>query len=136
MFVEVHVERGRIRALLPCATGSVIRTETSTFEFPGCSLYPGFVDNHAQSMGLGEFLSNTRLDSSMSEQQAVQLLPKVCANRGWLLTAKHDTDERLQVMHDLEGGLEVLRHLFVHVWHRVLENELEKFVHLILQAFV
>lgn len=84
MFVEVHVERGRIRALLPCATGSVIRTETSTFEFPGCSLYPGFVDNHAHIMGLGEFLSNTRLDSSMSEQQAVQLLLADEPRDGWV----------------------------------------------------
>ncbi|MBM4178707.1 MAG: amidohydrolase [Ignavibacteria bacterium] len=84
MFVEVHVERGRIRALIPCATGSIIRTETSTFEFPGCSLYPGFVDNHAHIMGLGEFLSNTRLDLSSSEQNAVDLLKGSEIRDGWM----------------------------------------------------
>lgn len=84
MFVEVHVERGRIRAVLPCATGSIIRTETSTYEFPGCSLYPGFVDNHAHIMGLGEFLSNTRLDQSTSEGHAVSLLASSEPREGWI----------------------------------------------------
>lgn len=84
MFVEVHVERGRIRAVLPCSTGSIVRTETTSYEFPGCSLYPGFVDNHAHIMGLGEFVSNTRLDASTSQAHAVRLLQEAEPRDGWV----------------------------------------------------
>ncbi|MFN4984739.1 MAG: amidohydrolase [Ignavibacteria bacterium] len=84
MFVEVHVERGRIRAVLPCTTGSIIRTETTSYEFPGCSLYPGFVDNHAHIMGLGEFVSNTRLDAATSQAEAVRILRDAEPRDGWV----------------------------------------------------
>lgn len=84
MFAEVHVERGRIRAVLPCSTGSIIRTETSSYEYPGCNLYPGFVDNHAHIMGLGEFLSNTRLDICTSQKHAIELMQAAQPRQGWI----------------------------------------------------
>ena len=57
MFAELHVERGRLRAILPCTTGTIVRTETDSFDYPGCHVLPGFVDNHAHIVGLGERLS-------------------------------------------------------------------------------
>jgi len=84
MFAEIHVERGRIRAVLPCPTGTIIRTETSTFEFPGCSVLPGFVDNHAHIMGLGEFLSNVRLDHASTERNAAEVLAASTPRDGWI----------------------------------------------------
>lgn len=85
MFAEIHVERGRIRAVLPCQTGTVIRTETSTYEFPGCSVLPGLVDNHAHIMGLGEFLSNVRLDQATSERNAAEILAISAPRNGWVI---------------------------------------------------
>ena len=73
MFLEIHVERGRIRAVLPCASGTIIRTETRSHEFPGCHVYPGFVDNHAHLLGLGEFLSFAQLTGSTSEAHAIAI---------------------------------------------------------------
>ena len=84
MFAEIHVERGRIRAVLPCATGSIVRTETASFEYPGCSIHPGFVDNHAHIMGLGEFVSNTRLDAATSQDDAVRMLREAEPRDGWV----------------------------------------------------
>ncbi|MEY2718704.1 MAG: hypothetical protein RLZZ273_70 [Bacteroidota bacterium] len=84
MFAEIHVERGRIRAVLPCATGSIVRTETASFEYPGCSIHPGFVDNHAHIMGLGEFVSNTRLDAATSQADAVRMLREAEPRDGWV----------------------------------------------------
>lgn len=84
MFAEIHVERGRIRAVLPCATGSIVRTETASFEYPGCSIHPGFVDNHAHIMGLGEFVSNTRLDAATSQADAVRMLREAEPRDGWI----------------------------------------------------
>jgi len=85
VFAEIHVERGRIRAVLPCHTGSIIITESSTFQFPGCSIYPGFVDNHAHIVGLGNKLSVVSLHTCTSEEECIQTLQQaeIPAN-GWL----------------------------------------------------
>ncbi len=85
MFAELHVERGRIRAILPCVTGTIIRTETDTFEFPGCSVYPGFVDNHAHILGLGEKLSFVSLHDAETESDCIHRLTMGSTNtHGWL----------------------------------------------------
>lgn len=85
MFAELHVERGRICAILPCISGSIIRTETDTFDFPGCHILPGFVDNHAHIVGLGERLSCISLHDAESVDDCIQRLStgEPLAN-GWI----------------------------------------------------
>ncbi|MBC8124994.1 MAG: amidohydrolase family protein [Candidatus Kapabacteria bacterium] len=85
MFAELHVERGRLRAILPCTTGTIVRTETDSFEYPGCHVLPGFVDNHAHIVGLGERLSLVSLHHARSEEECVQLLVDAGpASNGWV----------------------------------------------------
>lgn len=85
VFAEIHVERGRIKAILPCEIGTIVRTETRTYQFPGCSIYPGFVDNHAHIVGLGTKLSVVSLHDCKSEQQCVdRLLAAAVPESGWL----------------------------------------------------
>lgn len=74
MFAELHVERGRLRAILPCITGTIVRTETDTFEFPGCHVYPGFVDNHAHIVGLGERRTFISLHEATDESDCLERL--------------------------------------------------------------
>ncbi|MCX6140082.1 MAG: amidohydrolase [Candidatus Kapabacteria bacterium] len=74
MFAELHVERGRLRAILPCSIGTIIRTETDTYEYPGCHVLPGFVDNHAHIVGLGERLLVVSLHHAISEDDCVEKL--------------------------------------------------------------
>lgn len=74
MFAEIHIERGRIRAVLPCATGTIIRTETDTYEYPGCHVLPGFVDSHAHVVGYGERLSSLSLHLATSRDECLQLI--------------------------------------------------------------
>lgn len=74
MFAEIHIERGRIRAVLPCSVGTIIRTETDSYEYPGCHVLPGFVDSHAHIVGYGERLSMPSLHGATSLEEACQLL--------------------------------------------------------------
>ena len=74
MFAELHIERGRIRAVLPCATGTIIRTETDTYEYPGSHVLPGFVDSHAHVVGYGERLSCLSLHQASSLGGCLQLI--------------------------------------------------------------
>ncbi|MBL0320970.1 MAG: amidohydrolase family protein [Ignavibacteria bacterium] len=85
MFAELHVERGRIRAILPCLTGTIIRTETDSFEFPGCYVYPGFVDNHAHIVGLGERRTFVSLHEATNESDCVQRMSTApIPSNGWV----------------------------------------------------
>lgn len=84
MFAEIHVERGRIRAVLPCLTGTIIKTETDTFEYPGCHVYPGLVDNHVHLVGLGEHLMYTSLHQCDSSANLLQLLHGSDPIDGWI----------------------------------------------------
>jgi predicted amidohydrolase YtcJ len=74
VFAELHIERGRIRSILPCPTGTVIRNETDTWSFPGCHVLPGFVDAHCHLLGLGEKLDAIALHHATSEAEAVSLI--------------------------------------------------------------
>ena len=74
MFAEIHIERGRIRAILPCTTGTIIRTETDSYEYPGCHVLPGFVDSHAHIVGYGERLSMPSLHEATSLEEAIDIL--------------------------------------------------------------
>ena len=84
MFAEIHVERGRIRAILPCLTGTVIRTETDTFSYPGCHVYPGLVDNHAHIVLLGEQLSFTSLHNVKHRAELLDAVGRAEPVDGWL----------------------------------------------------
>ena len=82
--MELHLERGRIRAILPCATGTIIRTETDTFDFPGAVVLPGFVDNHVHVFGLGSWLTLPRLASCRSAEDCVETLRTAEPEDGWI----------------------------------------------------
>ena len=83
--MELHLERGRIRAVMPNAVGVVIRTETRTYEFPGCVVLPGFVDNHAHILGLGSRLASTSLhDATSIAECRDRLQHAVIPDTGWL----------------------------------------------------
>jgi hypothetical protein len=84
MFAEIHVERGRIRAILPCTTGTVIRTETDTWDFPGCHVLPGFVDAHCHLLGLGQRLTTVDLSSCRSAEEAADLIASKMPATGWV----------------------------------------------------
>lgn len=84
MFAEIHVERGRIRAVLPCLTGTIIRTETDTFTYPGGHVYPGLVDNHAHIVLLGEQLTFTDLSSVDGPAALLTALAASSPIDGWL----------------------------------------------------
>lgn len=83
--LELHVERGRIRAILPSDNGLTIRTEHQTFTYPKAVVYPGFVDAHVHLLGLGKRLTTPSLYDANSEDECVALLQQapVPAN-GWL----------------------------------------------------
>ncbi len=86
MFAELHIERGRLRAVLPCAHGSVIKTEHETYSYPGCSVVPGFVDSHVHVVGLGERLVLPSLHAVKSLREAVGVLQQSSPNRGeWIV---------------------------------------------------
>ncbi|MBS1560450.1 MAG: amidohydrolase [Bacteroidetes bacterium] len=86
MSVELHVERGRIRRVLPSADGVVVRTETSTHTFPGCVAYPGFVDNHCHLYGLGKRLTSVSLHTATSAEECVQRLATPTSTfGGWVV---------------------------------------------------
>ncbi|MEY3387031.1 MAG: hypothetical protein RIR53_1842 [Bacteroidota bacterium] len=106
MFAEIHVERGRIRAVLPCLTGTIIRTETDTFSYPGCHVYPGLVDNHAHIVLLGEQLTFTSL---ATVNGASELLSAIAASDpvdGWLRATGWNeecwTDRRIPTRDELD----------------------------------
>jgi len=85
MFAELHVERGRLRAVLPCLHGTIIRNETDTFKYPGCHVFPGFVDTHAHIAGLGEKLSLISLHGSESMEECLaNLLAGKPQSNGWI----------------------------------------------------
>lgn len=85
MFAELHIERGRVRAVLPCVTGTIIRTETSTYEFPGCEVFPGFVDNHAHITGLGFRRASVSLHTATSAEECAQRIAQASATQGgWI----------------------------------------------------
>lgn len=84
MFAELHFERGRIRAVLPSPHGSVIRTETETYEFPGCHVMPGFVDSHAHLLGLGERLTLVSLHDATSADECVRRIANAPVQGGWV----------------------------------------------------
>lgn len=85
MFAELHIERGRIRAVLPCATGTIIRTETDTYEYPGCHVLPGFVDSHAHVVGYGERLALLSLYDASSLQDCVaRIADRVRMDDSWV----------------------------------------------------
>lgn len=84
MFAEIHVERGRIRAVLPCLTGTIIRTETDTFTYPGCHVYPGLVDNHAHIVLLGEQLTFTSLLDVTGSDEFLQAIASSDPVDGWI----------------------------------------------------
>lgn len=71
MFAELHIERGRIRSILPYPTGTIVRNETDTWTFPGCHILPGFVDAHCHLLGLGEMLDAVSLHNATTESNAV-----------------------------------------------------------------
>ena len=83
--VELHVERGRIRAILPSDNGVTIRTEHQTHTFANGVVYPGFVDAHVHLLGLGKRLTTPSLYGATSEDECVAVLQQtsVPAN-GWL----------------------------------------------------
>ena len=72
--MELHIERGRIRAILPNTSGVVVRTETDTFEYPGATVLPGFVDNHVHVLGLGSRLSLPSLHNATSIEECIDIL--------------------------------------------------------------
>ncbi len=85
MFAEIHIERGRIRAVLPCLTGTIVRTETDSFEFPGCHVSPGFVDSHAHVVGLGERLAAVSLHDAPSLEDCLSRLSgSITSETTWL----------------------------------------------------
>lgn len=84
MFAEIHVERGRIRAILPSATGTIIRTESETWDFPGCHVLPGFVDAHCHLLGLGQRLSTVDLSGCRSADEAVDRIASSMTESGWM----------------------------------------------------
>ncbi len=85
MFAELHIERGRIRAILPCTVGTIIRTETDSYEFPGCHVLPGFVDSHAHVVGLGERLSVVSLHAASSADECARIIAdSLDVNREWI----------------------------------------------------
>ncbi len=85
MYAEIHVERGRIRAVLPCTTGSIIRTETDSFEYPGGHILPGFVDNHAHIVGLGARLTSVSLHDATSLEECLERIANAPVVEGrWL----------------------------------------------------
>lgn len=85
MFAEIHIERGRIRAVLPCTIGTIVRTETDSYEFPGCHVSPGFVDSHAHVVGLGERLSAVSLHDALSlEDCLTRITSSISDGTSWL----------------------------------------------------
>jgi hypothetical protein len=107
MFAEIHVERGRIRAVLPCLTGTIILTETDTFTYPGCHVYPGLVDNHAHIVLLGEQLTFTDLSRVDGVAELLRTLAAASPIDGWLRATGWNeefwTDRRLPSRAELDA---------------------------------
>jgi len=82
--MELHLERGRIRAILPCATGTIIRTETDTFDYPGATVLPGFVDNHVHVLGLGTRLTAPSLHACTSAEECIETMKGADDSVEWI----------------------------------------------------
>ncbi|MCO6467178.1 MAG: amidohydrolase [Bradyrhizobiaceae bacterium] len=82
---EIHIERGRIRAILPHSNSVVVRTETRTYEFPNAWVSAGFVDAHVHLLGLGKRLSLISLHEASSEIDCIRILQDAALpQNGWL----------------------------------------------------
>lgn len=83
--MELHFERGKIRAVLPNTTSVIVRTETDTYEYPGAFVCPGFVDNHAHVLGFGTKLAVPSLRDCSSAKACVDVLQTaIVPETGWL----------------------------------------------------
>jgi hypothetical protein len=86
MHAEIHIERGRIRAVLPHADGVVIRTEHHTHSYPGAVVFPGFCDAHMHVLGLGRRLTSVSLhDASSAEECCDRLRTATSTVGGWII---------------------------------------------------
>lgn len=71
--------------MLPCPTGTIIRTETDTYDYPGCHVLPGFVDSHAHIVGLGKRLTSVSLhDARSAEECAARIAAASPSQGGWI----------------------------------------------------
>lgn len=93
MQAHIHVERGRIRLVVPHPTAVVITTETGTTTFPGGYVYPGFVDSHAHIVGLGERLALPSLHNCRSPAECVQVLSACHNEQQWLYAMGWDNEQ-------------------------------------------
>lgn len=84
MFAEIHIERGRIRAVLPNTEATVIRNETETWTVPGGHVLPGFVDNHAHIVGLGRRLTLLSLHDATSLEDCLDRIRTASTLGGWV----------------------------------------------------
>ena len=84
MHAEIHIERGRIRAVLPAEGGTVIHTENTTHTFPGGHVLPGFVDSHAHLFGLGLRLRSVSLHNATSAQDCGARCASGQPQGGWV----------------------------------------------------
>ncbi len=82
--MEVHIERGRIRALLPYAGGVLVKTERDTFTYPSAVVLPGFVDAHVHLLGLGKRLATPSLHNATSAEDCIDILLKADTADEWL----------------------------------------------------
>lgn len=86
MGVEIHVERGRIRAIHPSTDGVVLRTETTTHSFPHGHVAPGFVDNHCHLYGLGKRLHTVSLHTATSAEDCIARIEAATSTTGgWIM---------------------------------------------------
>ncbi|MDZ4746090.1 MAG: amidohydrolase family protein [bacterium] len=109
MYAEIHVERGRIRAVLPCTTGSIIRTETDSFEYPGSHVLPGFVDNHAHIVGLGARLTSVSLHDATSLEECLARIAAAPVHDGrWIRAMGWNQEHWTQQEYPLNTALDAI----------------------------
>lgn len=82
--MEIHVERGKIRAVLPSPMEVLIRTERETFSFPGACVVPGFVDSHVHLLGVGQSASIPSLHSATNVSDCIRMLQQATPVHGWI----------------------------------------------------
>ncbi len=84
--IHIRIQRGRILSIHSADDGVMIESESGLRHFPGCFVYPGFVDAHAHVIGLGMKLLGLGLYDARSAEECVRRCSDTGANRGdWIV---------------------------------------------------
>ncbi len=84
--LSLRFSRSRIASIESWPDGVRIQSDKGTHEYPGCAVFPGFVDAHAHILGLGMKMHTVDISNCHSAEECAQVVGASEANRGdWIV---------------------------------------------------